>query len=56
MKNPSELSDREIIEAMLQNSRTSAKCLKSITGWATFIGVLLILSIISGIIISFNII
>ena len=46
MKKASEMSDREIQEAMLENQRTITEKIRSTSGWVTFIGILALVSVI----------
>jgi len=46
MKKSSEMSDREIQVAMLENQRIITDKIRSMSGWITFIGLLIILGVI----------
>ena len=50
MRKISEMSDREIQEAMLTNQRVITGKTRSMSGWITFIGILIILGVIGQII------
>jgi len=51
MKQVSEMSDREIQEARLENSRIANNYLKSIKAWATFIGLVALAYVIFALIV-----
>ena len=46
MKEIKDMTDREIQEAILGNTRTTNSLLKSINGWVTFLGIVTLVSVL----------